>query len=348
VALYKPIMTSNNRTKNPDPESDPFGERALPLARSRLKLLGAKILFESNDRRLLRLVDSAYAGLPRHRLSSNAPELRITLMLSARQPAAGRFEPSALALLNAGGLLAGATDSSNFVILSPRERAALVVVSPSMLRYPYHLRYELIEFAVFTLAARVQRLVPLHAACVGIGGKGILLMGPSGAGKSTVALHCLLDGFEFLSEDSVFVAPRNMRATGVANFLHTRADSLHWLGRSPEAAAIRESPVIRRRSGMRKFEIDLRRDPFKIAQRPLRIVNVVFLSSQKAGKGRLLKPLANSELTRKLAAMQSYSASQPQWRTFHRNVTRLDAFELLRGPHPRDGAEALRSLLAGL
>jgi serine kinase of HPr protein (carbohydrate metabolism regulator) len=55
----------------------------------------------------------------------------------------------------------------------------------------YLTRYELIEFAVFTLAQRVQGLVPLHAACVGRAGRGLLLMGGSGAGKSTLALHCL-------------------------------------------------------------------------------------------------------------------------------------------------------------
>jgi hypothetical protein len=216
-----------------------------------------------------------------------------------------------------------------------------------MMRYPYHIRYELIEFAVFTLAARVQRLASLHAACVGIGGQGILLMGPSGAGKSTVALHCLLDGFEFLSEDSVFVAPRTMRATGIASFLHTRADSLRWLGRSAEAAAIRASPVIRRRSGARKYEIDLRREPFKLAKRPLEIVSIVFLSSQVAGTNRLLNPLSRAALSQKLAGMQAYGASQPQWLTFSRNASRIATFELRRGRHPMDAAHALRSLLAG-
>jgi hypothetical protein len=160
-------------------------------------------------------------------------------------------------MIHGAGLLGGATFASNAVILSPREGAALVVVSPQMLRFPYHTRYELIEFAVFTLAARAQRLVPLHAACVGLDGRGILLMGPSGAGKSTVALHCLLNGFDFLSEDSVFVAPDTMLATGVANFLHVRADSLGWLGRSREAGAIAKSPVIQRRSGVKKAS-----DPF--------------------------------------------------------------------------------------
>ena len=37
--------------------------------------------------------------------------------------------------------------------------------------------------AVFTLAARVQQLVPLHAACVGLKGRGVLIMGASGAGN---------------------------------------------------------------------------------------------------------------------------------------------------------------------
>jgi hypothetical protein len=326
-------------------EADPFGERSSPPLRSRKQLLGARILFESNERALLQLVDGAFAGLPRHRLAARLPDLRVKILLSDRRPRVSRVEPAPLALISAGGLLGGATDSSNFVILSPRERTALVVVSPSMMGYPYHIRYELIEFAVFTLAARVQRLVSLHAACVGIEGRGVLMMGPSGAGKSTVALQCLLDGFEFLSEDSVFVAPRTMRATGIANFLHTRADSLRWVGQS-EAAAIRASPVIRRRSGARKYEIDLRREPFKLAKRPLEIISIVFLSSKNAGTSPLLNPLSRAALRQKLAITQAYGASQPQWQTFTKNVSGLPTFELLRGRHPMDAADVLRTLLA--
>jgi hypothetical protein len=250
-------------------------------------------------------------------------------------------------MLSGAGLLGCATVSSNVVVLSPREGAALVVVSPQMLRFPYHTRYELIEFAVFTLATRAQRLVPLHAACVGLGGRGILLMGPSGAGKSTLALHCLLNGLDFLSEDSVFVAPGPMLATGVPNFLHVRADSLSWLGQDREAAAIiAKSPVIRRRSGVEKFEVDLRRGRFQLAQSPLKVVGVVFLSSRKAGAHRLLKRLSKSRLRANLALEQGYGASQPQWRAFDRNISRLPSFELRRGRHPLESVEALQSLLA--
>ena len=335
-------------------ESDPFGERGPKLSRKRLRLLGARIEFDSNSSELLALVEKAYAGLPTHRLRARPLELRIGLRLTGGAATArGLAAPPPIAMFHGPGrrrqdpvCLGGATGASNFVVLSARQRAALVVASPEILKFPYHARYELIEFAVFTLAARAQRLVPLHAACVGREGRGLLLIGGSGAGKSTVTLHCMLDGFDFLSEDSVFVAPGSMLATGVANFLHIRADSLRWLGRSTEAAAIRGSPVIRRRSGVEKFEVDLRRDPFRLAPAPMRIVAVVFLSPQGAGERPLLELLPRSEARRNLEAGQGYGASQPQWRTFIRKASNLDAFELRRGRHPRDAVAVLRSLLS--
>jgi hypothetical protein len=338
----------------PELLSDPFGERSPMLACKPLQLLGGRFRFDSNSTELLTLVDSAYASLPRHRLSTKTPAFRVTLLLTSTGKALesvrgwrsiNRAEPPPLTMLHGAGFLGGATVLSNAVVLSPQEGAALVLVSPEMLRYPYHTRYELIEFAVFTLAARAQGLVPLHAACVGLGDRGILLMGPSGAGKSTVALHCVLNGFDFLSEDSVFAAPQTMLATGVANFLHVRADSLNWLGPSREAAAIRNSPIIRRRSGEQKFELDLRRGQYRLAKSPLRIAAVAFLSSQRAGTRPLLKPLSKSALCAKLALEQAYGASQPQWRLFHRKISRLPAFELRRGRHPIEAVEALRSLL---
>jgi len=199
-------------------------------------------------------------------------------------------------MLSGAGYLGGATNSSNFVLLSPSERTALVVLSRRMLRFHHHTRYEYIEFAAFTLASRCQELVSLHAACVGRGGRGILLMGPSGSGKSTVTLHCLLQGFDMLSEDSVFVAPDTMLATGVANFLHVRPDALRWLGKTRDAAAIRN----RRSSGDAAASGSSRwtcgRGAYRLAASPLKITAVVFLSPQSAGDRSLLKPLSKSDL----------------------------------------------------
>lgn len=335
----------------PELESDPFGERLRTRARKPLQLLGARIHFDSNSRDLLRLVDLAFAGLPRHRLSTKPPTLRIRLLLTSAPMAhksvgarrAVSAEPPLIALFHGAGLLGGSTSSSNFVVLSPREHAALVVISPQMLRFPYHTRYELIEFAVFTLAARAQRLVSLHAACVGSDGRGILLMGPSGSGKSTVALQCLLQGLDFLAEDSVFVAANTMLATGIANFLHVQSDSLRWVDAGDDAA-IRQSPVITRRSGVKKFEVDLRSGDHRLAA-PLRIAAIVFLSPESAADGPLLKPLTKSRMVGRLIAEQAYAASHPSWTTFKKNLSVLPAYELRRGRHPRQAVEVLKQML---
>jgi hypothetical protein len=345
-------MTIKKHRPIPDLEADPFGERSVTLGRRELQLLGGRFHFESDSPELLRLVDAAYKGLPAHRFSARAPRFRVRLILASangRREAASASprRPGAppIRMLNGAGFLGSATDTSTFVVLSPEDRTALIFVSREMLRFPYHVRYELIEFAVFTLASRAQRLVPLHAACVGLNGRGVLLMGASGAGKSTVALECLMEGLDFLAEDSVFVEPRSMRATGSANFLHVRADSLRWLGRSTTRSIIGRSPVIRRRSGVKKFEVDLRRKEFRLAMAPLKIVGVAFLSPRSAGTGPVLRRLSAADTLERLSREQAYGAGLPQWRSFSRELPRLGGFEIRRGAHPATSVEALRSLL---
>jgi hypothetical protein len=310
----------------------------------RVHLLGCHFLFESNSAELLRLVDCAYAGLPRHRLSRAAPRLHVRLELLARERAHSRAKPSPVRMLSGGGLLGGATDSSNCVVLSPQERAALVVVSPRMLRFPYHTRYELIEFAVFTLAARVRELVSMHGACVGRSNRGVLLLGASGAGKSTVALQSLVEGLDFLSEDSVFVTHDTLLATGVPNFLHVRDDSLRWVDRQ-EGARIRRSRIIERRSGVRKYEVDLRTGDYKLAARALKIGAIVFLCARSAAGQPLLARLSRADALERLAKEQAYAVNQPTWATFARNVARLSFFELRRGQHPSESVAALRTII---
>jgi hypothetical protein len=344
-------MTVTNRRSVPDIEADPFGERSTAFGRRELQLMGGQFRFESDSPELLRLVDAAYKGLPAHRLSPRSPRFRVRLILApivgrnpfSAQPAR-RTRVPAIRMLHGAGFLGSATDTSTIAVLSPADRTALIFVSREMLHFPYHIRYELIEFAVFTLASRAQRLVPLHAACVGLDGRGILLMGPSGAGKSTIALQCLLEGFDFLAEDSVFVAPDSMRATGTANFLHVRADSLSWL-EPEERSLIRKSPTILRRSNVKKFEVDLRRKEFKLAKSPLKIIGVAFLSPRSAGTGPLLRRLSTADAVARLKREQAYGAGLPQWRGFSRTLLRLGGFEVLRGAHPGTTAEVLRTLL---
>jgi hypothetical protein len=237
-------------------------------------------------------------------------------------------------------------DRANFVAMTPEQRSALIVVAADMLRYPYHIRYELLEFAVYVLAARAQALVPLHAACLGHDRAGVLLMGPSGAGKSTLVLHGLLAGLEFVGEDSVLVDPMGLLATGIANFLHLRPDSLGFLARDDRKALREGSSNIRRRSGVEKLEIDVRRRPYRLASAPLEIRAVLFISRRSAGGRSLLAPLPTSGMLARLAATQRYAAHQPGWDSFQAQIAHLPGYELRRGRHPLDAVEIVRELLA--
>ena len=53
-------------------------------------------------------------------------------------------------------------------------------------------------------AARNGMLL-LHSACIGLNGKGVMISARGGEGKSTLAVSCLLDGFEFVADDVLLV-----------------------------------------------------------------------------------------------------------------------------------------------
>ncbi|MBV6884219.1 serine kinase [Xanthomonas euvesicatoria] len=324
--------------------ADPFGEHRPRRLGVRRQILGALFHFHSDSKALLALVDAAYAGLPAHRLPG-APEFHVTLDLLPRAPGRTDAEPPPVRTHASGGLLCGVMDACNYLMLSVPQRRAMLVVSEDMLAHAYHVRYELIEFAVFLLAARGIGLVPLHGACVGRRGRSVLLLGASGAGKSTLALHSLLHGLDFVAEDGVFVAPDSLLTTGVANFLHLRAEALGLVD-APMRAWISASPVIRRRSGVEKFEVDLRHRHAHLAPKPMRLHAVVMVSRSPAiASAQRLVAVPGEQVAACLAHDQPYAAGQPGWQRFVEQVRRIGMFTLHRGTHPQASVDALLQLL---
>lgn len=308
-------------------------------------VLGARFRFSSNSRALLDLVGAAYGGLPGHR-GPTSSEFQVELRLLPAQRARCCREPPPLRTREMPGMVCGELDESNRVTIMPGQRRALIAASEDMLEHARHLRQELIEFAVYILAARCLGLVPLHGACVGAAGRGVLLLGDSGSGKSTLSLHALLLGLELLSEDAVFVQPETMQATGVPNFLRVRKDAPDFGGGEDVRRWIREAPVVRRNSGILKFEVDLRRGPGRLGAGPLELRSVVFVSSEAAADAdRLLEPMDHEAIVSALASAWIYATTQPGWQQFRERVTQLGAYRLRRGGHPASAVAALRQLL---
>ena len=205
-------------------------------------------------------------------------------------------------------------------------------------------RYDLIEFAAYTLAARAGGLVPLHAACVGHDGRGALVLGDSGAGKSTLCVRAAAAGFDLLAEDAVLVTPSGLRATGLPTFVHLRCDAKAGLRDLRGSAAIASAPVIRRRSGVRKFELDMRTGPYRITPQALSLEHVVVLRAQRAGHAPALQNLTPAQLRRELTRTQPYAAGLPGWPAFLRRISSVPGYELRRGAHPDDSVAELQRL----
>ncbi|RUL63508.1 serine kinase [Dyella dinghuensis] len=326
--------------------ADPFFERLGTTRCLSKQILGGRFFFSSQNDALLDLVETTYGGLPGYVLSGDPSEFHVELRLVPRAHRATRTPPL-VQMQSGAGLLCGVMDASNYVVLMPAQRKALIVASEDMLIEPYHLRYELIEFAVFALATRGMGLVPLHGACVGRDGRGLLLLGASGSGKSTLALNSLLHGLDFLAEDAVFVQSDDLLATGVPNYLHVRADALPLIEEEYVRRWICSAPVIRRRSGVEKFEIDLRTSLGRLAEAPMILKGAVFLSAQPVdGSNASLKRLPSDKAVARLDADQPYAAGQPGWQAFTRQLVETGVYELRRGRHPQASVDALLPLLA--
>jgi hypothetical protein len=231
------------------------------------------------------------------------------------------------------------------VIINAARGEARVQVSRDRLAHAYHVRYELIELAALTLATRAQRLIPLHAACIAQGNRGVLILGDSGAGKSTLTLASVAAGLQVLAEDSVFVHPANGRATGVASFIHVRRDAVRHAGAPALRDRIRASPRIRRRSGARKFRFDLRGWSGAVAKSPVEVLGVIVLSARAASADSLLRRLGRDALAREMRRAQPYARQHPRWRDFERRMLARGGFRLSRGKTADETAQAVRRLL---
>lgn len=335
-------MTRNGKF---GPMADPFGEAVAVQCRERHQVLGGRLTFASEHPDLARLVRAAFAGLPGRRVAGSTPRLAVRLKLTADSLPPWQDEPPQMRYFAGAGFVGGAMDASNLALVHPATGEALVCISPRLLRNDYYARCELLEFAVYTLATQALGLVPLHAACVGLRRRGVLIVGSSGAGKSTLALYAAASGLAFLSEDSTLVAPQTLDATGLASYVHVREDLLRFVASTALRRKIRRSPVIRRRSGVAKYEVDLRSSAFRLASAPLSICGLVFLSRRAARPGALVEPVARARAIERLTREQPYAARQPTWGALTKSLRGVPAFELRRGRHPEEAVAAIRALL---
>jgi len=94
-------------------------------------------------------------------------------------------------------------DSNNFCICDLKEGFAFSWLTRVAVEQQHYFRYYFLEPAAAFFLIDSPSVTLIHAACVEMEGRGVLLCGDSGAGKSSLAFACARAGWTYLSDDLV-------------------------------------------------------------------------------------------------------------------------------------------------
>jgi hypothetical protein len=100
--------------------------------------------------------------------------------------------------------LTAIADADNYCVADLAQGRTRMVVSTAALRYPLYLRQFFLECAAGGHIA-TNHVTPVHAGCVVLDGRGVLLCGDSGAGKSSLSYACARAGWGYVADDASFL-----------------------------------------------------------------------------------------------------------------------------------------------
>lgn len=174
-------------------------------------------------------------------------------------------------------------DGSNFAVLDYDRLRTQVVVSAAAVRHPLYLRYFFLEAAALChISARYT--TPIHAGCVSLDGRGVLLMGDSGAGKSTMSFACARAGWAYISDDSTMMLNQQTQRVVIGN--------CHQVRFRPSAAElfpeIRGLDITPRAEGKPSIEFATANLPHLHLAEAAHVDSIVFLNRDWDGPPQLL------------------------------------------------------------
>jgi hypothetical protein len=145
------------------------------------------------------VLDAAEESWGHWRQMFSEPPVRLRIGVTKGNSAECPTMPVTRAWLN---LLTMIADRENYAICDMGRALAFGWFTQATVADRAYFRYHLLEPMALDILTP-QYLTPLHAACVSLAEKTVLLCGDSGAGKSSLSFACARRGWTFLADDSV-------------------------------------------------------------------------------------------------------------------------------------------------
>jgi len=171
-------------------------------------------------------------------------------------------------------LVTNIANADNYIVHDISQGFSYGCVSASALASPGYFRHFYLESTALCHIAN-RSATPIHAACVELDGRGVLLCGDSGAGKSTLAYACAKAGWAYITDDCSFLINDRTDRLVTGNYLQMRfrPESSRFF---PEL----QGCEITDRAGIGKPSVEMRTEPDGQIKRVAasRISYIVFLN----------------------------------------------------------------------
>jgi hypothetical protein len=219
-------------------------------------------------------------------------------------------------------LMTAIADANNYSVIDFERNSATISVSRTTLQHKLYLKYSLLGTAGCCVATRYA--TPVHAGCVSLEGRGVLLCGDSGAGKSTLSYACARAGWTFTSDDGSYVSNdgNDLTVTGDYQKIRFRPTAEKFF---PEVKGLE---ISRRAEGKASIELSIAPTSHILCAQTAQVNFIVFLNRHSGRPPALVpyrKDVARYSMMQTLYGLPETRALQ------HATIERLlsiDVFEL--------------------